>query len=193
MWRLVLNGIPSAERISSWESKQCGCDGCTGPGRAHLYFECPILQPLLESVTQQFQGDWALPQALAKKQIWLHVKPHPEQLQRILDLIVVYLVHSFNDARKNWTDRALKFERNQSLPQRSSRTNGSRHRPPTAPGAQMISSVSTVTLSEFWGGLTEFLSLHTLPSSWLETVPLDHPFIRPDPERRTWVLSQHHS
>ena len=193
MWRLVLNGIPSAERISTWESKKCGCDGCTGPGRGHLYFDCPILQPLLESVTQQFLGDWALPQALEKKHIWLAVKPHPQLHQRIWDIVAVYLVHSFDDARKNWTDRALKFERGQSRPQRSSRTNGSRHRPPTAPGVQMISSVSTVILSEFWGGLTEFLSLHTLPSSWLEKVPLDHPFIRPDPERRTWVLSQIHS
>ena len=53
----------------------------------------------------------------------------------------------------------------------------------------MIDSVSQVVVSEFWGGLSEFISLNTLPSFWLEQVPLDHPFIRPDPERRIWVLS----
>ena len=121
------------------------------------------------------------------------MKPHPQLHQGIWDIVAVYLVHSFERARKNWTDRVLKFERGQPIPRRSSRTTGSRHRPPTAPGAHMISSVSTVILSDFWGGLTEFLSLHPLPDSWFERVPLDHPIIRPDPERRTWVLSHSHA
>ena len=58
------------------------------------------------------------------------------------------------------------------------------------PGPEMIATVGEIALTEFWGCLADFLAIKTLPSEWLDKVPLDHPFFHPDPERRTWVLSR---
>ena len=75
-------------------------------------------------------------------------------------------------------------------PNRSSRAEGSRHRPSTAPGDQMVVTVGNVVLTEVWAGLKAFVALNTLPSAWLAAVPLDHPFIHPDPERRAWIVDR---
>jgi hypothetical protein len=192
LWRLVLNGIPSAERMDSMLTAKCGCDTCTGPTRVHLYHECPILGPLMQAVLTQFQGDWALPAPgeLTRQHLWLAKKPHPNLHQGIWDVIVVYLIATFDRARRNWTDRNLKLTRNVPQPLRSSRTAGSRHRPAMAPGPEMIDSVGSVALTEFWGDLAAFLALDTLPKAWLTVVPLDHPFVRPDPEKRIWEISK---
>ena len=124
----MLNGIPTQERMPELAGTQCGCHECIGPDRVHLYFQCPILQPLLTSVANQFHGVWVLPSPLQQQHIWLAIKPHPQLHQRIWDIVVVYLIYAFDKARRNWTDRVLKLQRGQSAPTRSSRTSGSRTR-----------------------------------------------------------------
>ena len=196
-WRLVLNGVPSAERLDPMKARQCGCNSRVGPDRVHFYYECPIVQPLLQSVAAQFQGDWALPphRPLQRQHIWLAQKPHRELRQSIWDIVVIYIIAACSEGHKNWMDRVLKLERIQQQQQRrrrssSSRIVGSQHRPPMAPGPLMVSSVSTVVLAKFWGDLTDIIALDVFPKEWLQVVPLDHPFIHPDPERRVWQLSR---
>jgi exonuclease III len=192
LWYLVLNGIPSAERMTILLDKPCGCGQMVGPGRVHLFFECAILQPALQSLAAQFQGEWSLtpPGSLLRQHLWLAVKPHRNMHQGLWDIVVIYTLRAFDEARRNWTDRVLKHARGASLPSRSSRAEGSMHRPATAPGDQMVVSVGNVVLTEVWAGLKTFVALNTLPSAWLAAVPLDHPFIHPDPERRTWIVER---
>ena len=63
---------------------------------------------------------------------------------------------------------------------RSTRSTGSIHRPPMAPGPEMIVAVSQVVLTEFWAGLNEVASLGSLPPNWISVVPMNHPFLHPD-------------
>lgn len=191
LWHLVLNGIPSAERMDSLAATPCGCQTVVGPTRVHLYHECPILRPLLQSIQKQFQGEWASPPvSLQRHHLWLAIKPQKEIYQPIWDIVVVYFIKACDSARRNWTDRALKAQNRRGLPRTSSRAAGSRHRPAMTPGPEMVSAVSAIALTEFWGGLAEFIAIQTLPSQWLPKLPLDHPFIHPDPEKRIWVLSR---
>jgi hypothetical protein len=104
--------------------------------------------------------------------------------QGIWDIVVVYLITAFDKARRNWTDRVLQLTGNSQQPRRSSR-----HRSAMAPGPEMVESVGRVVVTEFWSGLAEYVALGTLPAQWLSVVALDHPFIRPDPERRAWIIS----
>ncbi|KAG7674213.1 hypothetical protein KSW81_006039 [Nannochloris sp. 'desiccata'] len=191
LWYLVLNGCATAERMNSLANLPCGCQTCNGPTRLHAFFDCPIVQPLLQSILKQLQGDGTSPLlSLQRNHIWLAAKPITSLHQGIWDIVVVFTVKSMEAARRNWTDRALKAQQRKRQPRRSSRAAGSRHRPPMPPGPEMITSVGAVALTEFWGCLTDFIAIKTLPSQWLSVVPLDHPFFHPDPERRTWVISR---
>ena len=96
----------------------------------------------------------------------------------------MYLISAFDKARRNWTDRSLQQGGGSQQPRRSSR-----HRPAMAPGPEMVESVGRVVLTEFWSGLAEYVALGALQAQWLSVVALNHPFIRPDPERRAWVIS----
>ena len=189
LWILVLNGIPSAERLDCLTTQQCGCGAHVGPNRVHLYHECPILQPLLESIAAQFSEEWAVISPLQRHHLWLAVKPHPNLHQGIWDFVILYLIFAFDNARRNWTDRVLKHAQNRGQPSRSSRTAGSGHRPAMAAGSAMVASVSKVVQTEFQAGLADLIALNTLPKEWLNSVPLDHPFIRPDSERQIWQIS----
>ena len=57
------------------------------------------------------------------------------------------------------------------------------------PGPEQVESVGRVVVTEFWSGLAEYVALGTIPVQWLSVVALDHPFIRPDPERWAWIIS----
>jgi len=128
------------------------------------------------------------------------VKPHPRLHQGIWDVVAIQLLAAIDSGRKSWLNRSLKHDRNAALVTRgrgggrgrarSSRTTGSIHRPPMAPGPGMIAAVSQIVLTEFWAGLSEVASLSSLPSAWLSTVPTNHPFMHPDDTRTSWVISR---
>jgi len=193
-WRLVLNGHPTAERIhgSNPLLTRCGCTHET-LDRIHLYHECPILHPVLTSVLTQFSGPWSLPASgeIQRHHLWLAHKPHPTMQQLIWDIVVIHLIDAFDEGRCNWMDRILKLQPRGTrlrMPTRK-KLQGSNHRPPMEPGENMVASVGMVVLAEFWSNLNEFVTINTLPEDLLMTVPLDHPFIQPDPERKTWCIS----
>jgi hypothetical protein len=191
MWHLVLNGVATAERLPLLlGQKPCGCGQVAGPDRKHLFFSCDVLQPTLQSFAAEFQGAWASALPLQRHHLWLAIKPHQQLHQGIWDVVSVFAIYAFESGRRNWYDRTLKLARNAGMPNRSSRTGGSAHRPPMAQGAAMVESVGKVVLTEFWAELKAFIVIKTLPAEWLQVVPLNHPFVRPDSERRVWVVSQ---
>jgi hypothetical protein len=189
-WLLALNGVATAARMDKLLGQPCGCNERIEPDLKHLFFECRILKRLLDSVNAQFQGSWSIPQQVQHHHIWLATRPHSQLHQGIWDLVVIFLIRAFDNARANWVDRVKKHQNNAPVPTRSSRTAGSAHRPAMAPGVEMIESVGSVCLTEFWSYLSEFISLNTLPTSWLDAVPSDHPFIQPDLETRIWRISR---
>ena len=201
LWRLVLNGVPTADRLPIIQSKQCGCGLALGPTRIHLYHQCAIVQPAWLSVQQQLCGDFTIlaPGLLQRRHIWMGIKPHPRLHQGIWDVVAIQLLAAFDSGRKNWFDRTLKLQRAaENSPRgrgrgrgrgRSSRTTGSIHRPPMAPGPEMIASVSQVVLAEFWAGISEVATLGLLPPAWLAVVPATHPFLHPNATGTAWKVS----
>ena len=197
LWRLVLNGLPSSDRIPAWQEHPCGCNTVLGYSRVHLFHECPIVQPLWQAVQHQFNEEWSLPSpgALLRRHVWLAIRPNLRLHQGIWDIIVVQLLMACDKARRNWIDRSLQHQRrSQGLVRgtrgRSSMRGGSIHRPAMAAGPELLESVSNVALAEFWAGLEDVAALGALPTAWLDAVPIDHPFLRPDPLTRTWVVSK---
>ena len=201
LWRLVLNGVPTADSLPLLQSKQCGCGMAIGPTRIHLYHQCAIVQRAWLSVQAQLRDDFKIPAAglLQRRHIWMGVRPHPRLHQGIWDVVALQLLAAFDSGRKNWFDRALKLQRTTESTSRgrgrgrgrgrSSRTTGSIHRPPMAPGPEMIASVSQVVLAEFWAGISEVAALGLLPPAWLAVIPVNHPFLHPNDTRTEWVVS----
>jgi hypothetical protein len=203
LWRMVLNGVPTADSLPLLQSRQCGCGLAIGPTRIHLYHQCAIVQPAWLHVQQQLCDDYAIPPPglLQRRHIWMGIRPHPRLHQGIWDIVAIKLLAAFESGRKNWFDRVLKLQRASALAPRgrgggrgrgrSSRTTGSIHRPAMAPGPDMIASVSQIVLTEFWSGLTEIASLGVLPPAWLAVIPITHPFLHPDESRTQWVVSSY--
>lgn len=44
VWRLVLNGFPTADRLPLLQTTRCGCGLAIGPNRIHIHRECTIIQ-----------------------------------------------------------------------------------------------------------------------------------------------------
>ena len=59
LWRLVLNGLPTAERRHD-PTGECGCGQVTGAGRMHAYFACPVAQKVVAEVAAELHGEWGL-------------------------------------------------------------------------------------------------------------------------------------
>ena len=57
-WRLVLNGLATAERLHK-PAQQCLCRA-VGPGRRHHFWDCPVAQAVVQSMEAQFVGHQAL-------------------------------------------------------------------------------------------------------------------------------------
>lgn len=57
-WRLVLNGLATAERLHKPEQR-CLC-AQPGPGRLHHFWECPVARAVADTVATQLVGPFAL-------------------------------------------------------------------------------------------------------------------------------------
>ncbi|KAF8062620.1 hypothetical protein HT031_003949 [Scenedesmus sp. PABB004] len=79
-WRLALDGLASAERVSRPEAV-CLC-GVACPGRAHHYWECPIAQAVVRAMLDSLPAEWCAPPAdgaprLHHEHVWLMFAPPP--------------------------------------------------------------------------------------------------------------------
>jgi len=60
-WRLVLNGLPTAERMHLQDCR-CVCGPAVGgqpPGRLHHHWECPVARAVVHVLQQQLVGSYA--------------------------------------------------------------------------------------------------------------------------------------
>jgi len=156
LWRLALNGLPTAERDKSLLLQPCGCNLTIGITRTHLYHECVIVKPTWLSVQTRLCGEFSIPAPglLQRHHIWMAVKPHPQLHQGIWDIVALHLLAAFDSGRRNWVDRIIKLQsaaadvaqggRSGRRQNRSTRTNGSVHRPKLTTGPEMIAVVSQV-------------------------------------------------
>ncbi|KAF8054788.1 hypothetical protein HT031_006931 [Scenedesmus sp. PABB004] len=79
-WRLALNGLATAERMSQPEAV-CLC-GAACPGRAHHYWECPIAQAVVRAMLDSLPAEWCARPAdgaprLHREHVWLMFAPPP--------------------------------------------------------------------------------------------------------------------
>ena len=158
MWRLVLNGLPTAARRHK-PAELCSCGGVQCPDRAHSYDVCPTVRPIWASIQAQLTAGWALPTGtdLRRRHLWLAERPVSSLHQGVWDVVSLAAVQAMDAVR------ARCYARLQT---------GS------TPGPALVAWAGSVGVAKFWTLLGDFCGLHLMPASWRDGVPSEHPFIR---------------
>lgn len=161
LWRLVHNGIPTAERMHKPEMK-CGC-GAVCPDINHHYWEC-IIARTLRILIEDCLGDhldFSADGMLEKDRLWLCNSPSSDIHQGVWDAVCLAALGALETARKHMTKEML--------------YNG------IAPGnRQMIKKAQYGALSMFWKRLIDFKASGLIPSKWKLEVSRYHPFLKYD-------------
>jgi hypothetical protein len=82
-WRLVLDGLPTAQRMHMAGNK-CMC-GSVCPGCVHHFWECPVAKAVIDSLLSALPATWctrpAGRQPLSIQRVWLMQRPSgPKQM-----------------------------------------------------------------------------------------------------------------
>jgi hypothetical protein len=157
-WRLVLNGLPTSERMHLASSSQTGilvdclC-GAHQPGRQHHFWDCPAAQAVVQEI-ERCLGDG---HHVARPHLWLLWVPTgaPACIWPVVCLAAV---------RAMWTARGLLM-----LPERRGGLHGT-------PEHQMH-QVQGRAVAAFWSYLLDFTRLGKVPQSWRRRLGPASPFL----------------
>lgn len=138
----------------------CACGRAVGPGRAHLYWDCPVAQAVVDVLGRGLQSLASPP--IQRAHVWL-ARPPCVGLHPKLWLVVSQAALLGMDKGR----RALTAFKLGALEP------GGRSLP--WPIQEQIAS--RVAVATFWDMLTDFSSLHPVGAEWLQHVPANHPFL----------------
>jgi len=173
VWKLALNGLPTIERLHM-PGQRCGCGGAVGDaaGRQHVYFECAAVQPILNSIMEQLQDDWALPMdppSLQRHHIWMAVRPTETLHQGIWDMVCIAAIKAMD------TSKSGLFKK---------RSEGTRA------GTALAASVGARACAQFWAYIGSFCGHDLAPKAWRAQVSSAHPFISFDTDTEKWNINR---
>ena len=107
-WRLVVNGLPTAQRMHHANS-QCLCE-CICPGQQHHFWDCPIAQAIVQVVVHELPPTWCsrIPGVcpIQQQHIWLmHPPPGPRHLHTKTWMVVcLSAINAMDCGRKTAND-----------------------------------------------------------------------------------------
>jgi hypothetical protein len=154
LWRLVVDGVPSAARMHM-TGDTCAC-GVVAPGRRHHFWECPVAVAVVAAIRQQLPGQ----PVVCCHHIWLAVPPAcPVRCHRGVWSVVALAALLAMDK-----GRALLCKWKLDPPQRSL--------------DQQLHAVKRVAVVSFWDMLQDFVALGMCPQPWLAQIGEAHPFLR---------------
>jgi exonuclease III len=159
-WRLTVDGVANAARMHMF-GEPCACGGAVGPGRAHLYWDCPVAQSVLAEVTRGLQAQMPGCPSVQRVHVWLARPPSPS-LHRQLWLVI-------SQATLLGMDRGQRVLTGLRL---AADAPGGRHLP--LPLRVVIAS--RVAVATFWDMLADFTGLTSSSQRWIPHVPAHHPF-----------------
>jgi hypothetical protein len=186
-WRLVLDGLPNAERMGGLH-EACQC-GAVTPGRYHHYWECPPAMAVVIVLQQQLAGLVHTPLLCAH--VWLARTPHPSVKARVWRVVALAALHGMDRARKllyRWRKATEEQQQQQQQQQRQQRVAATRprarqqaqatHLPPSL--EQQVSVACRVAVAAMWDMLHDFAALRKYPPDWLVGMQ-HHPFLSAPP------------
>ena len=172
VWRLAMDGLPTIQRLHR-ATQPCGCGGAVGAaaGRQHVYFECAAIKPILDSIVQQLQGDWALAPgvSLQRHHLWLAMRPTEALHQGVWDLVCISALKAMDSCRAGLFKRVFTGAQ---------------------PGTALAASVGARACAQFWANLGSFCGHNLAPRAWRDQVSQTHPFITFDSDTATWNLNR---
>eukprot|EP00878_Enallax_costatus_P000037 GHUV01000046.1.p1 GENE.GHUV01000046.1~~GHUV01000046.1.p1 ORF type:complete len:778 (+),score=164.24 GHUV01000046.1:127-2334(+) len=107
-WRLILNGLPTAQRMHHTTS-QCLCDSIC-PGQQHHFWDCPIAQAVVQVVARELSSTWCSRTPgvcpVQQQHIWLmHPPPGPRHLHAKAWMVVcLSAINAMDCGRKTAND-----------------------------------------------------------------------------------------
>lgn len=156
VWRLVLNGLPLAERMGGQNSTAhaCGC-GTAIPGRKHHYWECPAVQDFIKHLNSQFVGEWAGIQ-LQQQHVWLAIPPTNMHGQ-VWNCVCLAAISAIDAARRTMVRDILMISNRQP--------------------ATMVPKGTKAAIATFWKHIAAFAGGGWCPFPLQPTLLSHHPFL----------------
>lgn len=162
-WRLALNGLPLAARMTG-SDRPCSC-GSSGPlpGRRHHFWECPVAAAVVSTLAEQLSGH-----PLSPANLWL-AQPPAGVHEGVWQVVCLASIAAMETGRRLLAKQAAE----RSDPD----------------GRALATAAGRHAAARTWILLQDFCSLGTAPASWQAEVPPAHPFIHWQPDTRSWQLS----
>ena len=165
-WRLVLDGIPTAERRHAL-AERCWC-GVSGAGRAHTFWQCPVAQRVVVEMDSELTAAAALQgrqhSPIVMADVWL-ARPPGGVLPWLWRLSCMVAIAAMDTGRR----RAYKLQLEEV--QHS--------------GAATVEKAGQAALAKLWALFAEAASGRRLPSGQAPQVA--QPFLRWDATVGVWV------
>lgn len=154
-WRLLVDGLPTPQRLHTGEP--CLCGGAVAPGRDHVYWGCPVAV----AVRQQLEG--AMPGVqLSRAAVWLMRAPQGIHVG-VWRVVCLAALSAMDYGRKQ-------LHRLDNLQQCSS---VARQQATVVPMLVVPQMAATM----FWALLQDFAVLGAAPRGWGAVLGASHPFL----------------
>jgi hypothetical protein len=162
LWWLVLDGLPTTERMHQGEQGYvCECGAAT-PGRVHHYWECPVAQ----AVVHALQGELPqLQQPLLRVHVWVARAPLEQLHKGVWRVVALAALNAMDTGRK------LLWKWHKHPPQQVGLQSEQ----------QRVQVASAVAVASLWDMLTDFVELGQYHATWKLEVAAGHPFIQAVP------------
>ncbi|KAH7617816.1 hypothetical protein NADE_000021 [Nannochloris sp. 'desiccata'] len=173
VWRLALDGLPTIQRLHR-PTQVCGCGGAVGDaaGRQHVYFNCAAIRPIIDSIEQQLQDEWALPPQAPSLQchhLWMAVRPTEAIHQGIWDVVCISALKAMDSTRAGLFKRQFAGAQ---------------------PRTALAASVGVRACAQFWANIASFCGHNLAPRAWRGQVSTTHPFISFNTDSEKWNLNR---
>jgi exonuclease III len=181
LWRLVLNGLPTAARMDmTGESCQCGV---MAPGCRHHFWDCQAVAQLRVEVEQHVGC------VVGCEHIWVGRPPRAGLHKGVWQVVCLAALLAMDKARRllcKWRldARCMEQQGNQQQQQRRQQPGG--QVPP--PLDSQVPAAARVAKATFWDMLADFVAVNKESSAWRQVLPMDHPCIAPSTARDTLVV-----
>ena len=160
-WHLVYNAVPLASRLHKPDDTCCCGHVC--PDRVHVFWDCPVLDPLKADLRAQ------LPRfELSRTSLWL-ARPPSYVRPLIWRVVCLAFLQAADSARAS-----IFAQRKKGLPD-----------------ARVLVHTPLTARFKFWGSLSDFVNLSLLPPEFVRKLPVSHPFIARTPQGDLRVVSPH--
>jgi hypothetical protein len=175
LWRLVLNGLPTAARMDmTGEACQCGA---MAPGCRHHFWECPAAVAVRNVLEQHLEC------GVRCDHVWMTRVPREGLHTGVWRVVALAALLGMDKARRALCRWRLSAEHGHGQQQQHQG-----HEQPPPPVDMQVSIAAKVAVATFWDMLNDFVAMRKDPPTWRQALPRNHPLIGPSLARDALVV-----